>query len=354
VAGAITLTLVAKGWIDYESAAAIVLGENVGTTITANLAALTANTTAKQSARAHLLFNLIGVLWMIVLFVPFTRLVDIMSPGPANDLSYTLYHLALFHTLFNFTNICALVGFVPQLTYLAEKMVPAKIDEEEPEHLKIYSTNLPRTGEINLAEAMREVRVMAELTRTMFRGFTEVYENPERDMTESMRKLKQMEERSDKMAFEITEYLIYCTSSQLSQERLNDVTILLRVVAEMEQIGDCTYELVRLAKIKYRKNRVMPKATQDAIREFCGPVDQFISFYIENLESSVNPAEMEIALQLEGTINTSRKKLRKEAVRRMKDPANIKSEMLYIEILNQIERVGDHSLNILQLLSQKD
>ena len=354
VAGAITLTLAAKGWIDYESAAAIVLGENVGTTITANLAALTANTTAKRSARAHLLFNIIGVIWMFFLFAPFTRLVDFLSPGHADDPTYTLYHLALFHSLFNFTNICALVWFVPQLSYVATKMVRDKDGGDEPEHLKIYSTNLPRTGEINLAEAEREVRSMAELTRTMFRGFTEVYEHPNVDLTEKMRGLKEMEERSDKMAFEITEYLIYCTSSQLSQERLNDVTVLLRVVAELEQIGDCTYELVRLAKIKYRKNRVMPEATQDAIREFCGPVDQFISFYIENLETSVQPAQLEIAHQLESTINNSRKKLRKEAVRRMRDDANIKSEMLYIEILNQIERVGDHALNILQLLSQKD
>ena len=137
VAGAITLTLAAKGWIDYESAAAIVLGENVGTTITANLAALTANTTAKRSARAHLIFNIIGVVWMLVLFGPFTRLVDFLSPGLADDPAHTLYHLALFHTLFNFTNICLLVGFVPQLAYFAEKMVRDKKEEGELEHLKI-------------------------------------------------------------------------------------------------------------------------------------------------------------------------------------------------------------------------
>ena len=195
---------------------------------------------------------------------------------------------------------------------------------------------------------------MAELTQTMFRGFNEVFEHPETDMTESVRELKELEERSDRMAFEITQYLIFCASSELSRTRFNEVTVLLRVVAELEQIGDCAYQLVRLAKRKYRKNRVMPAATQDAIREFCGPVDQFISFYIDNLDASVEVADMETALQLENTIKSSRKKLRKEAVRRMRDPANIKSEMLYIEILNQIERIGDHSLNILELLNQKD
>ncbi len=354
VAGAITLTLAAKGWIDFESSAAIVLGENIGTTITANLAALTANVPAKRAARAHLIFNLIGVLWMIFLFAPFTNLVDWLTPGLADDPTHTLYHLAVFHTLFNFCNICLLVGFVPQLAKLAKKMVPSKGKEVDIDHLQIYSTNLPKTGEISIALAEQEVRHMAELTRTMFRGFNEVFENPETDMTDNVRELKELEDRSDRMASEITQYLIFCASSELSHERLNKVSVLLRVVAELEQTGDCAYQLVRLAKQKYRKNRVMPTATQDAIRDFCGPVDQFITFYIDHLDVSVQAPDMEIALQLEKTIATSRKKLRKEAVRRMKDPSNIKSEMLYIEILNQIERIGDHSLNILQLLNQKD
>lgn len=353
VAGAITLTLVAKGWIDYETAAAIVLGENVGTTITANIAALAANTEAKRAARAHLLFNLIGVVWMFVLFIPFVSLVDRLVPGPANDLEYTLYHLAFFHTLFNFTNMCLLVSFVPQLASLATRMVRDKGGELKSEHLQIYSTNLPQTGEINLAEAEREIRNMAELTRNMFRGFTEVYERPTEDMTDKVKSLKVMEETSDQMAFEITQYLIYCTSSELSRERLTEVTILLRVISELEQIGDCTYDLVRLAKKKYRKKRVLPDETQTAVRDFCDTVDQFIAFYINHLDTAVNPAEMEIANQLENTIDASRKQLRREAVRRMSDPANIKSEMLYIDILNQIERIGDHSLNILELLSQK-
>ena len=355
VAGAITLTLAAKGWIDYESAAAIVLGENIGTTITANLAALTTGTTAKRAARAHLLFNLLGVFWMLFLFGPFTQLVDFLSRGPADDPSNTLYHLALFHSLFNFTNILVLVGFVPQLEKIAKWMVRTKSGEEmEGDFLKIYSTNLPQTGEINLAQAEREVKNMAELTRKMFRGFTEVFENPETDMSDRVRTLKAMEERSDRMAFEITQYLIYCTSSELSRERLNEVTVFLRIVAELEQIGDCTYQLVRLAKNKYRKRRVLPEKIQGAVREFTGTVDQFITFYIENLEDTINPSDMEVATQLERTIHASRKKLRKEAVRRMQDPANIKSEMLYIDILNQIESIGDHSVNILQLLSQKD
>lgn len=121
VAGAITLTLAAKGWIGYEDAAAIVLGENVGTTVTANLAAITGGTEAKRAARAHFLFNIVGVLWMICIFGPFTGFIDQLVPGDANNPEYTLYHLALFHSLFNLLNIGILIWFVPQLVYIATK-----------------------------------------------------------------------------------------------------------------------------------------------------------------------------------------------------------------------------------------
>lgn len=355
VAGAITLTLAAKGWIGYEDAAAIVIGENVGTTITANLAAMTAGVEAKRAARAHFLFNMVGVCWMIFLFYPFANLIDYLTPGNANDPANTLYHLALFHSMFNLVNICVQTPFVSNLAYLATKMVRDKPGGPDIDaHIKYQAPNLPQTGEINLAEAEREIKGMAELTREMFRGFNEVYENPDKDLSARVKELKAMEERSDRLAFDITQYLIYCTSSELSRERLNEVTVMLRVISELEEICDCAYNLVKLAQQKYTKQRVLPEGTQEAIRNFSGTVDQFMTFYIESLTRKVTMADIEVAQQLEDTIDASRKKLRREAVRRMSDPANIKSEMLYIDILNNIEGIGDHSLNILKLLGQID
>ena len=355
VAGAITLTLVAKGWIGYEDAAAIVLGENVGTTITANLAAMTGGVEAKRAARAHFLLNIIGVCWMLCVFTFFTKFIDQITPGAADDLTHTLYHLAAFHSIFNLINISILSWFVPQLAYLASKMVPDQsylgLDKA---HIQYQAPNLPQTGEINLAEAEREIQRMAELTREMFAGFNEVYESPEIDLGSRVKELKAMEERSDRLAFDITQYLIYCTSSELSLERLNEVTVMLRVISELEEICDNPLDLVKLAERKYQKKRVLPEATQAAIRNFSKPVDQFMGFYIQCLSKRVTTADIETALQLEETIDSSRKKLRREAVRRMNDPANIKSEMLYIDILNNIESIGDHSLNILQLLNQID
>jgi len=357
VAGAITLTLAAKGWIGYEDAAAIVLGENIGTTVTANIAALAGGTESKRTARAHFLFNVFGVCWMLLVFYPFTELVAFLVPGNPDLPVHMLFHLALFHSLFNLLNICVVVGFIDKLAYFATLMVREKKGRAESldgAHLHFQAANLPQTGEINLAEAEKVIRNMAELTRAMFRGFNEVYENPDVDMGPRVKELKAMEERSDRLAFDITQYLIFCTSSELSRERLNQVTVMLRVISEMEEICDCALNLVKLAERKYRKKRVLPVETQEAIRNFSGPVDQFMGFYIQCLTKKVTHSEIEIAMQLENTIDASRKKLRKEAVRRMSDPENIKSEMLYIDILNNIESIGDHSLNILKLLSQID
>lgn len=257
--------------------------------------------------------------------------------------------------MFNLTNICLQAPFTKQLASIATKMVREKEGSpEEGEHINYQAPNLPQTGEINLAEAEREIKGMAELTQEMFRGFNEVYENPDKDLSTRVKELKAMEERSDRLAFDITQYLIYCTSSELSRERLNEVTVMLRVISELEEICDCAYNLVKLAQLKYNKQRVLPEGTQEAIRNFSGPVDQFMSFYIQSLTKKVTMADIEVAQQLEDTIDASRKKLRKEAVRRMSDKANIKSEMLYIDILNNIESIGDKSLNILKLLSQID
>jgi phosphate:Na+ symporter len=204
VAGAITLTLAAKGWIGYEDAAAIVLGENVGTTITANLAAMTAGTDAKRAARAHFMFNMVGVCWMVPLFGLFAGMIDKLVPGDANDPAHTLYHLALFHSMFNLTNICVQVPFVKQLAKLATKMVREKegdtLETGEGEHINYQAPNLPQTGEINLAEAEREIKSMAELTREMFRGFNEVYENPDKDLSTRVKELKAMEFHSRERA----------------------------------------------------------------------------------------------------------------------------------------------------------
>ncbi len=353
VAGAITLTMAYKGWIDFPTACAITLGENVGTTITANLAALGANVQAKRAARVHFVFNIIGVLWAIVLFVPFTGLIDRLIPGDATDAANMPLHMAGFHSLFNVLNTALLIGFVPQLARLAERMVKGDTTPAR-DHVGYESPLVPATGELNLAEAERDVQRMGDITRELLTGFADLFENAPADpaaLEARVKAAKELEKESDRRALESTNYLLRCTASGVSESTMNRVTGLLRVVAELEDICDCGYRLTLLAERKHRKDRQLPAEAHKQVKDFAQLVLQFMDFYSTRLQTGVPIGDMETAYQLENLIDSFRKNLRKASMQRMRNSGEvIKAEMLYIDILNNMESIGNHSLNVLQAL----
>ena len=387
----ITIIVAINGWINFEIAAAIVLGENIGTTVTAWLASLGANINAKRAARAHLIFNLAGVCWMLLLFYPFIGMLDQIMPGAIymNDVTQsevTAYlsendfvgepseddlskakkaivdrniplHLSLFHTLFNLTNIALLIGFAPHLGRLVERLVKPKThDGNAPKPGSLAALHyegsgvLPKTGELNLALVEAEINRLAAITRYMFEGFVEVFESPDSDKSTLIKELKELEEKCDELTFEITQTLIYCTTESLAGERALRVTSLLRVTGELEDIGDCCYRLVQLAHRKYRKNRVLPQETLREIKVFSEQILDFMELYQTHLKDGSVP-DIEKAEVIEDRIDASRKSLRKNAVKRMQDKENLKAEMIYIDILNEMESIGNDALNVVQALN---
>jgi phosphate:Na+ symporter len=352
VAGAITLTMAYKGWIDFPTACAITLGENIGTTITANLAALGGNVQAKRAAFVHFIFNVIGVVWAIALFSPFVNFVENLVPADATNPVHMPLHMAAFHSLFNIMNTALLIGFVPQLARLAERLVKDKaVTTPVRDHMDYDSPLVPQTGELNLAEAERDVQRMGGITRELVTGFSSLFENPPADLEARMIELKNLEKESDRRALATTQYLLRCASGGLSEETMNRVTSMLRVVAELEDICDCGYRLVLLAERKHRKRRQHPPEVTKQVRDFSQLLLQFMDFYSSRLTSGVVTADMETAYQLENLIDAFRKSLRKESVCRMRLSGDvIKAEMLYIDMLNNMESIGNHSLNVLQAL----
>ncbi len=350
VAGAITLTMAYKGWIDYPTACAIILGENVGTTITANLAAIGGNVEAKRTARVHFIFNLLGVVWAISLFSSYTRLIDWLVPGDPLEPTQIPLHMAAFHSLFNVINTGLLIGFVPQLAKMAQWMVRDRTEATR-DHVAYESPLVPHTGELNLAEAERDVERMGAITRQLVTGFTDLFENPPADMETRVKALKALEQESDRRAYETTNYLLRCTSGGVSEETMARVTSMLRVVAELEDICDCGYRLVLLAERKHRKQRQLPPETYKQVRDFSQLLLQFMDFYSSRLTTGVPVGDMETAYQLENLIDSFRKNLRRESMQRMRTSGDVvKAEMLYIDIINAMETIGNHSLNILQAL----
>ena len=390
----ITIIVAINGWINFEIAAAIVLGENIGTTITAWLASIGANINAKRAARAHLIFNLAGVCWMLLLFYPFIGMLDNLMPGAIyiedvtkqeavayiqevgevegdpteNDIAKAKknivdrnipLHLSLFHTLFNLTNICLLIGFTPHLGRIVEKIVKPKTDggsAPKPGSLAALhyegSGVLPKTGELNLALVEGEINRLAAISRYMFEGFVEIFESPNEDKGKLIHELNELEEKCDEHAFEITQTLIHCTTESLAGERALRVTSLLRVTAELEDIGDCCNRLVQLAHRKYRKNRVLPDETVREIKVFSEQILDFMELYQTHLKDGSIP-DLEKAEGIEDRIDASRKSLRKNAVKRMHDKENLKAEMIYVDILNEMESIGNDALNVVHALNNK-
>jgi len=331
-----------------------------------------------------------AVCWMLLLFYPFIAMVDGVMPGSIHqkdvtaqeiavfrkvqsleaegmgdenikkaivDLNIPL-HLSLFHTLFNLCNIGLLIGFSPHLGRLAVKLVnPRTSNGKEPVPGSLASIHyegsglLPKTGELNLALVEAEVNRLAAVTRYMFEGFVEIFEHPEEDKGPFIKELIELEDKCDGLAFEITQTLIYCTTESLAGESALHVTSLLRVTAELEDIGDCCHRLVQLAHRKYRKQRILPEETKKEIKIFSEQILDFMELYQTHLKDKSILPDMAEAEQIEQRIDASRKMLRKGAVKRMKESENVKAEMIYVDILNEMERIGNDALNIVQALN---
>ncbi len=360
---AITLTMASLGWLNFEQSAAIILGENIGTTVTAYLAALPANVAAKRAARAHFMFNIIGICWILPILVPFSDFVrwfyDILAaavPGASLSEEFTLTtELALFHSLFNLCNIALLVGFVPQIARLVTWMVkdetPSRFGQTKFRYLR---NNTFGVGELNFEEATRAVRQLGDLSQQMFQEFIEVYRNPSKDMSEMVKHLDKLETESNEITNELTEYLILCASDEVSDSTRQLAYSYLRVASELEEICDCCHRMTNRAVRRYKKGRLASEQAEADVVAFGELVSRFIDFYSSKLTSHVTAADMEIALDLERSINQKRKELRKSSVvRMMASNENVKPELLYVDIVNTFERIANHARNIIQTLPKR-
>jgi phosphate:Na+ symporter len=364
---AITITCAWNGWFGtdpaeaFQISAAIVLGENIGTTVTAWLASIGTNVNAKRAARAHFLFNVIGTIWALAVFALMTPLiwklthllpdsiieVKTAKGAEGDPLTIVAAAVAFYHTSFNLINIFLLVWFVPNIANLVQKWVKDPADQKETTHLRYISQNLVDLGELNIAEAENAIRKMSQLSVSMFNGFIDVFEHPKEDMSTQVSALKSIEDEADVMMQEITEYLVRCSSKDIGTVNAAKITAMLRVTQELEESIDAIYRLVKLNERRYKKNRQFPEEQQDTIREFAGSVAQFIGFADEHLLSEVSDENMAKAEAMEDAADTMRKRFNKSSMSRMAE-GDVKLEMINIDINNNLEAIANHTLNIVQ------
>lgn len=353
---AITVTLALNGWIGFEESAAIVLGENIGTTVTAWLASLGANVHARRAARAHFMFNILGVLWMLAVFYAFAPVVlklgDLLPDSfrTAKHNSDIGFDLAIFHTLFNFLNICILIGFVPLIAKIVTKWVKDDgANEQHGPRLKYISQNMLNMGELNLSAAEEAVRRLAGHTKEMFAGFASIFGSPDEDLSKQVSRLKEMEDEADVLTQDITEYLVRCSSEEIGVQNAGSVASMLRIVSELEEVSDTVYRLIIYTQRKYRKKREFSEEMVDDIQELAAKVGATIDFYQDHLFTKFTASQLAQAEADVDKIKSLSKKLNKAAVRRMKADGNqVKTELLNIEINNSLDKVGDHSISVIR------
>ncbi|MBN1413086.1 MAG: Na/Pi cotransporter family protein [Spirochaetales bacterium] len=348
---AMVITMASFGWMDYETACALMLGSNIGTTITTNLAAISTNLNARRAAVAHTIFNVVGVILALFLFKPLVNLADWIIPGDPLHSENIHFHLSLFHTIFNVANTMILIWSVPYFAKLVEFLVkPMRRDLEKTYKLRYISTPLQETAELNIIEAKREIHKMADITKEMFDIFMDVFNNPQKKMRDEVDRSKEMEELTDQMQVEISQYLLECLKRELNDASAQNVNSMLRITHELETIADTCYNLMILAQRRYDKKMKLDKASCEEINEYSMQVKDFIRFYYDHLGEHLNSFDLERAYELETSIDQSRNKLKKTAQSRLQKGADVKKELLFLDIIRHFERIGDYSLNISQAL----
>ena len=355
---AITMLLTTSGLIDFPLACAMVLGENIGTTITANMAAAVGNTSAKRTARAHTLFNVFGVIWMLIIFRPFLSLVGIIMEnlGFANPMTVDLtapdasasllYGISMLHTLFNITNTLILIWFTPQIEKIVMWMVKAPKGDEV-FRLKYISGGPLSTAELSLNEAQHEVIHFAEICRNGFSYLRQAVNEQNPDKFDALNeKLIKYEEISDRIEFEIATYITEISKNEISEEATKTIKSIYKIIKEMESLGDSGEAIGRILKRKNAHGKVFDKSLLDRLNKMMDLVQKGFDVMVANLK---NPELTDIsnAVNAEYNIDECRRHLREEHIVNIENSNyNYLTGVYYIDVLNELEKIGDFLINI--------
>lgn len=354
---ALTMTMVGGGVIPFEVAAAMILGENIGTTITAELASLIGNVHAKRSARIHSLFNVVGVTWAVILF-PF--ILDgiqsvMMSLGAGDPFNYldqkgeaSNLGLAIFHTSFNLMNVLLLIGFVPKLVSLAERTVKSKGEADEEFKLDFIDGPLGSTAELCLLEAKKEVSKFGAVTGRM-NGFVDTLTNSSDNKVKNKMytKLEKYEEITDRVEVEVATYLGKTATLEMTEEGSIRMRSMLSITNDLERIGDIYYQMSKALEKKETEKRYFTPEQRDGLNKMNKLVSESFEIMNENLNSGYGTTSMENAKEKEREINQLRNILKKKHHESLKDKEyNMQSALIYSNLFSSYEKVGDHIINV--------
>ena len=370
---ALTLIMVNMGWIPFEMGAAMVLGENIGTTITANIAASVGSANARRAAMAHTLFNVFGVCWALALFRPFLMLVGttitwIGLPNPM-DIDYsstmtmtedqsmsTLYGVSMLHTLFNLFNTCILIWFVPVIVKMVMLIIKDKkgaTAEEDNVKLKFIDAGPLSTAELAVGQARNEVVHFAEISRRGVDFIRQAINAPTPKEFEEMRqRLVKYEEISDRIEYEIAQFLNALPEDSISEETRTETKRMYKIIGELESLGDSGESVSRILARRNSHSRYFSDEQKAKIESMLKSVEKAYDVMIDNLRAEkISPLGLRLATDCEIEINDLRNNIREEEILKIEqDGVNYQSSVYYLDTVSEIERMGDFIINISQAL----
>ena len=370
---ALTLIMVNMGWIPFDMGAAMVLGENIGTTITANIAAAVGNANARRAAMAHTLFNLFGVIWALALFVPFLKLVGLSVtwmglPNPMDiahsaDIAMTpaeetasLYGISMLHTLFNVFNTCLLIWFVPQIVKIVMLVIKDKpVADDESVKLKYIEAGPLSTAELSVVEARNEMIHFAEISsRSVDVVRKALHASNTKDFDTACQKLVKYEEISDRIEYEIAQFLNAMPEDSISDETRTEAKRMYRIIGELESLGDSGESIARILRRRNSHDKSFTEEQLSKLDSMLALIDKAYDVMIKNLKKeSLTSLDIRMAVDLEVEINELRNELREREILKMEQgESNYQASVYFLDTLSEIERMGDYIINISQALTK--
>jgi len=353
----LTLVMCYHGWIDFELAASMVLGENIGTTITANLAAIVANISAKRAALAHLIFNMFGVVWIFILLPLYIRGIDTImvnmgGGSPFGSASAVPVGLSVFHSSFNIINAMLLIGFAPLIEKTVTRLIHQKDEDDEVFKLTHISTGLLSTAELSIIQAKNELVYFTNRTKKMF-GFVKKLSGEKKNgkFENLYKKIEKYETFSDKIEEEIAAYLTKVAQGELSNAGSQKVKSMYKIVDEIESIADSCFTLARTYKRKHDKKIKFQEREMKNIGKMFSLLDNAFEEMILNLEQEGKVTSIEKAYGIEEKINKLRNQFRKDHIENVKQKLYSYNEgVIYNDIITHAEHLGDHIINVSEAL----
>ena len=357
---AMVLTMAYNGWIGVTASAALILGSNIGTTITAYLASIGTSTTAKRAAWAHIFFNVVGSVIALILFHPLLKLVNYITPGDIYTLEGATLStqlplfLAMFHSVFNIMNTIIFFPFVRQYAHFIERLVPAKAEYDEGTyHFKYIGGVFIDSPEIYMLAIRDEIKKMANLACNMLTRYRGMFNNRGADIESDALAMKKDEDYADQMQEQLSDFCVHLLQDSQTPTNASSLNCLIRVMDELESVTDSCYNLTILSQRRYNQGWTFDEATDKDLREYQSLFQEFLDYVRDRMDRTLTKAEMQKANEFEEQINNQRNRLSLMVQERLSDgKADVRVELLILEKIRHLEHIGDYCTNIAEAYHQ--